>query len=397
METLLEYIDADIPLNEDRDRHLRSKTVNLTPIMNSLVETSQRIINDVQKKDLKSPENYRWSLFEELGIPPRSHIKRTDENILFTIQSFLSKSIVIPKSKLYVLDSQIENLWLTINKDLLPFPNTSSHYAYKIHLVCKPEYIVYTFFKLLTLETVIKYKIQTKLNLDSRAHLPSSVNTELINDSVNGGASPSIVIYAGGNRELALLLIRHVLELFRHDADIIGGMERMDSPYSIPTFNVRLNSLMAYASGDRGTKLDLRMANAGRQEYKPTYPKGSFKIPNWTIAMRESCTKETAEAINAKSLLFFGIPLCAEDGSVLPDPDPCGICYMTSPGQEPMISPEEIFAPAPAPAPVAAAPVAACGGAGCKSPRRGGGSRRGYTRRRNYQRRKCSKKRRYVG
>jgi hypothetical protein len=407
----LDYLEPEYPINDDWMTHLKSKVVNLTPVIKSMYGVLKTLITDIQNNALKSPpDHYRWSLYDQLEIPSRSYIVRPyrpeqtdDNNIFYFLSDTIAEYIKIPKCRLFVNPIQKENLFMSINTDAPSIPTIRSLYGYKVHLVCKPEYILYAFMKLLYLRNLeilgLKYRLQTKVNLDSRAHLPSEYDTGLLSDELNGGAAATIVIYAGEEPKIAKALILAVLNLFKDEYDIIGGMERLEAPFVIPTFNVRLNPLIAYASGDRETRCNFRRANAGLQEYNPEYPKGSFKTPKWVKEYRETCTKETAEEINTKALRLFGHKLCTPDGSPAPDPVPCGICYMTSERQEPMITPFELMAePAPdaaAPAPDAAVRVA-CGGAGCGAPAAATGSpRRGGSRHTKRRSSKRSKTRRH--
>ncbi len=360
----------------------KKQYVNISQVVRSAISVAVRLIHHIKENNLEAAENYRWSIYDAIGIQNRSYILNEPFNLFDYFLNLLQYVPISDTIRMYKTKSQPENIWLDIGKN--PFiPGASDTYGYKIHFICKPEYILYAFLKCIRLKDSPIGKLHTirlKANFDSRAHLPiKGLNDSYFDDTINGGAAPSIIIYSGTDHSITKQLILSILEIFKDDIDKIGGMDRLDAAYSIPTFNIRLNKLVAYAAGDRSKKLDLRMANHGIQNYDENYPKGSFKKPKWIEDLQKSCSMANKDEINKKSLDWFGHTLCSDDGSPAPDPEPCGICYMIGNGKEPMLTPDEIFSDK-------AAAGSAAGGAGEKT----GGGRKRRTRRRSKKTKKCT-------
>ena len=131
--------------------------------------------------------------------------------------------------------------------------------VYKIHIQPKNKYILYTLFRLFTImkqnELFHNKKIMGKFLLTPRFTHPNPDNVGLA--GLNGGVAPVIVIYCNSDSEQVKNVLSVLLKEFEREVDIIGSMTT-DYKYRVVPFNVRLNSLLFYAQGDRTMKLHAR-------------------------------------------------------------------------------------------------------------------------------------------
>lgn len=342
MSSLLHAVSPRIKRAKDGDLaagDLIVRTYDPMAIAQSAIEVARRFPTDPVKILFAKPDDYKWNVYTELGLEDFSFITQAHfEPILTRLAAGLQE---LTKSRYFVTPTQPSNLFGIINNDKEPITNTIN--SYKIHLMVKPEYILYTFLKLKAISIHPKFvnkRIGLKMNFDSRSQKPFPEDTGLTNNAINGGAAPTIVIYSSIDNSFTGYLIKAILDLFREEEEQIGLMDITGSE-SIPTFNVRLNHLVAYASGDRGKKLDRRLANRGRSVNESTLvAAGTFQKPQWIIDLQNECSIEKTDEINRQSDLYLGIPLCGEDGKKLPDPEFHNMLYLAS--KKDMLSPFEI-------------------------------------------------------
>ena len=339
------FIDAKIPMRPGFLEHAQEASVNINAVVRSAVSMIHTIFGDMSAGTIKPAIMYKWNLYEQLSAAATSPIIIPNLSILGhdvyeIINNKLRNAVRLPSADCTFLNvlRQPLNLFMNVNTEKDHIPEYAHYLAYKIHLVTLPDYILYTFCKL-TLLRLFPYFVQTKMNFDSRSHLPTPHDIALLSDTVNGGAAATFVIYAGMDPNAMILLLHSLHIIFKGEEHIIGGMTTLDAPtIGIPTFNVRLNQLIAYASGDRGKKLNARLQDDG-VPVEGAPPKGTFKKPDWIADMQKACSNTTKDAINKDALLWLGHELCDATGKALPDPTPCGICYMTSKDAEPMVNP----------------------------------------------------------
>jgi hypothetical protein len=340
-----QFIDAKIPMNPGFVRHAEEASVNINPVVESAVSMIHTIFGDMLAGRIKPVHMYKWNLYEQLSAAATSpiiipNLSILAHNIYAILNIRLRNAVHLPFEDCKFIDDKKQplNLFMNVNITKSHIPEYAHVLAYKIHLVTLPDYILYTFCKL-TLLRLFPYRVQTKMNFDSRTHLPTPHDTITLSDKMNGGAVATFVIYAGMNPNYMMLLLHSLHIIFKGEEHIIGGMTTLDAPtVGIPTFNVRLNQLIAYASGDRGKKLNARLHDNGFEVADPP-PKGTFKKPDWIADMQAACSDRTKDEINKDALLWIGHELCDATGKALPDPTPCGICYMTSKEAEPMVTP----------------------------------------------------------
>jgi hypothetical protein len=105
-------------------------------------------------------------------------------------------------------------------------------------------------------------------------------------------------------------LLRLVLALFPDHEEL--GLMDITGTHKLSPFNIRLNSLVSYATGDRATSLDAMIENMGsRGKITRTPP---YTIPKWLDDMTQECTPATRDNLNRQSQLFLGIDACDSDG-----------------------------------------------------------------------------------
>jgi hypothetical protein len=171
----------------------------------------------------------------------------------------------------------------------------------KIHLMLKPDYILYCILKLtelhkrfpenrVTFKTDIFHKI-TPLN-----------KTSII---LNGGSVGSIIIYGSTNMDITKQIFRILFELFPN-YDEMGDMNLTDLR-TLTAGHVRINRMMSYAFTDRNKLLVHR--DSDLQDFSKHT---SLELPPWIIAMQRECS--AGEKTNTESQLYIGKKICNEDG-----------------------------------------------------------------------------------
>lgn len=321
----LDYCTTDKPiavLSDGRHCEFETKKIDIVPILNSLELFILNILNSINNNNIITEK--KWDIYEHFGIEQFSYINRNFfKEFIYRLTSLYSlKHALLNMNSQHwyrTTENHYEYIYMYINNPIKNYYlSLGNENDYKIHLMVKPEYAIYAFYKLLYIRNLklsrIKriFSIQCKLMLQGRMNVPKLHDTSLINDSGNGGASPTIVIYSNDSKEDTKELILFLFKLFETEFDEIGLMiDVFEKPHLIPTFNVRLNPLMSYTTGNRTTKLDLRIKeDANGRFYEDRY----YKVPNWVKNEAEKCTPETKDEINRRAQEWFGYNLCSEDG-----------------------------------------------------------------------------------
>lgn len=345
MTTIINYFPKSINLDSYASVEGYTVPLHYNELGEKIANLMLRIAEDFHNKDLKHADEYKFNLFHELGIEEYSHLlfyqfKYMYEAILRTINLSPKSKLYFSNIDCYIVPSQLENFFAKINKYLgEEIPSKSDDY--KIHLMVKADYIIYVFTKLLLFLRQYKYIINSlffnvKFTIFSRGTFPNiptedgnSGNSLLLNDTGNGGSAATIVLYAGHDKRKLIDLIKYINYVFKDEIDLVGLMNDItNKPQLIPTFNVRLNSLVAYALGDRGEKLDTKLGIIR----KP------YKIPKWLTEKLSKCKDMPAE-INKKSQSWFGTNICSDSGESLIGPDDNHFKYVGHPHIE-MLSPD---------------------------------------------------------
>ncbi len=324
------------------------------------------------------PNHYKWNIFNELEIP---------EGSFFLPQEMVEKDIDFSKYVHYsslvapVLQDVFSSIMVSPDKHVtLPFANDSVTFysigypfqatwvylkekvkgyerevsdsqnpkSYKIHITPNHEYALYTLFHLFTImhnNPVFHIgKINGKIMLNPRGCKPNPTDTTLIR--ANGGSAPTIVIYGNDNREEMIPILNALLKEFKSEISILGGMTP-DYPYRALPFNVRLNSLIQYAQGDRGRKLDAR--DRFIEKIKTSNDrKKAYGFAQWAVKEfgPQKCADPTqTEKLSRLSLQLFGKNICLPQYQTYLSKKECldDICWMRPlTSKEPMISPFEI-------------------------------------------------------
>jgi hypothetical protein len=107
-------------------------------------------------------------------------------------------------------------------------------------------------------------------------------------------------------------LLRLVLGLFP-DHEELGLMDTTGT-LKLSPFNIRLNTLVSYAAGNRNTSTELMLENIvnGKIGTRDDPP---YTIPKWFDDMTKECTPAKKEDLNRQSQLFLGIDACDSDGN----------------------------------------------------------------------------------
>lgn len=264
------------------------------------------------------PALFRFSFFDEFGIPPYSQISMSD---LFGAGWTPGLKYIIKRELLQPYVGFFQNPYAineTQRSNYIEFvynegrPMFEGYALNKIHLFVKHEYILYAILKLATLPTHFPAnKFVFKFQLFNRTSNLRPENTGLYDIHTDGGLSPTIVIYASSDNGIMSLLLNRVLELFRGQEEEIGLMDDRGI-LKLSPFNIRLNNLVSYAAGDRGQSLDAMIRNIGNiRQYT------DYTIPRWLTDMQSSCTAATRDEINRRSQLYIGVDACDEAGAAI--------------------------------------------------------------------------------
>ncbi len=277
------------------------------------------------------PDAYTWSLYSALGVP--DNVLFDDDSMSRLVQyitetnpldfSCVNKTIWHVKTP-YIFLSDTRSF--TPLRHELHLRNDRTHPPredlYKLHASVKHQYILYTVLKLSTLCLEGQRPFQLKFQFNSRYSNLTAANTAAFDMKGNGGSVPPIVIY--GSTEIASLrTIYQAARALFPERDQIGLMVQGE-PWNIPPLNVRLDTMFAYALGDRDQKLTRYEQNA-----EPV-----CRLPGWLLAKLGQCGANSV-AMDAEMRTLFGRTLCdrldaegrfqvrREDGTVDP------MCYLS--------------------------------------------------------------------
>lgn len=300
---------------------------------------------NTKPSQITNPDDYKLNIYEIINIPNLSHIYE------MYVQYFVKNIIAPAFGETYLRDSKIYpngrvgdvHTYIDICNNLdekKKFINkftenqaTLKHSAYKIHLQVKYEYLFYAFLKIYDLitksgdELFSKNTFQMKFNINSRSTQLFEGDTFMMDDSINGGSLPSIIIYSNENKDDTKNFIKKILSIFTtEEIEKIGFMD-LGNKLSIPPFNVRLNKLICYTMGDRATKLDEKVRASGKKPLSDS----PFKIPKWILDKIKDLDEEE---LNEYSKKHIGYEYCK-------DMENPYIYYLSA--SDDMLSPEEIL------------------------------------------------------
>jgi hypothetical protein len=276
------------------------------------------------------PEGYRFNLYEFLGIPSES---------ILTNASLVSETIAAIRlpctNSIFHTSPGIDYVYAS---DLNATPgNPGIHKGlpftdiYKIHLMVKHEYILYAVLKLdaarRTYAFLNSIQFQMKFSLNSRYHSVTAADTVLVDDTMNGGSSPTIVIYLNNDPAVLRGFLTALMSIFSVEEQERMGLMEDGEFWAIPPFNIRISKMIAYTAGDRVKKLDQRVANraAGKGPVQP--------LPPWIREIQDRCP---GSATYSKKVL--GRNVCDLDLTTVPCYD--NLCYFRT-GATEVISPFE--------------------------------------------------------
>jgi len=313
---------------------LESDHITKTVALHSKIDNFQIIKSTYERKEqLGLPSRFKFSFYDILEIPPYSVVVHESN----TVREQITTHFVLPFK---IIHNQLLQLIFQKNGFYTHFifngnmPDFRDYNQNKIHLFVKQEYILYTMLKLASLSKHFKdncfYFKSLYFNAESNLR---PENTGFYSLSSNGGIAPTIVIYGSADIDIMIKLIRLVLELFP-DHEELGLMDDSNT-LKLSPFNIRLNTLVSYAAGNRGTTLNALISNIESGKHNPEY-----RIPAWFKDMQSECTSATYNDLNRKSQLFLGIDACNSSGAPIDYDEKCNkpptanmkYCYLTKTG-----------------------------------------------------------------
>ena len=348
---LIKYTIPSFPINGGpyKSNSLKGIVIDLNVLANRL---RHYIKTFIEKGNDYNLETLKWNLFEQMGIPSGSYINESESEIrlkrftravriLFQTLNYYNPLIdFLDKKKIdyrfLMSGHQFQVFWNTSlfnpSFDNLESIDTgvSILEVYKIHLTPKADYAVYTILKLFTIlgkdnykSVFEKKKITGKILLNFRTSLPTEENTSLT--SVNGGATPMIVLYMNNDIEFIKQVLNILLIEFEPDIQEIGAMIPQYR-YRILPFNIRLNSLISYSQGDRCFKLDAREAFKKKKKAK------EYFIPTWVknILQPKCSIQEDPPNNEMISMQIFGKNICKAEEDYFNENCLDDICWITA-------------------------------------------------------------------
>ena len=242
------------------------------------------------------------------------------------------------------------------------YTNDNKNLQYKIHFMVDPKYILYVVFKLLKVLDMNfpDNEFLFKFFLNSRLSVITAADTLCFELSQNGGPAATIVLYSSDNADDTKDLLKILISAFESEADEKNGIGLMNytKPFNtcVPIYNIRVNSLICYAHGDRGIKLNyvLKIRGEAAAASKATASKATaskataskatdskafineYSIPQWMHTMKINCAKKKEE-VNRKSEYYVGEKIC--DIELNENCTDKNICFSTS-------TPENMLDPA---------------------------------------------------
>ena len=318
------FTEGDFPINIVVTYIPREKI--LKDILHSDYKAERIAINDTKFTEFNglitkfesSRSRFAFSFFDLLGIPPYSyiivnsehpHINSNLRQILLDV--FILRCPIFQTPKFgYVVKKNDTNIFCIFNDDK---PDFIGHLTNKIHLFVKHEYILYTVLKVASLYTHFpSNRFQFKfLPLNGPSNLRPD-DEDLYKLEMNGGITPTVVIYGSSDPTIMSELLRLVLDLFP-DHEELGLMDTTGT-LKLSPFNIRLNTLVSYAAGDRNKSSDLMLENIGKKGTN-VIRDPPYTIPTWLDDMTKECTPAKKEDLNRHSQLFLGIDACDSDGN----------------------------------------------------------------------------------
>jgi len=321
-----------------------SKTVTFNDsIMDNFYEIKDTFDSN---EELRYPSKFKYSFYDLLDIPPYSYVPiYTDIRYVLRNEDLLSKLLKYfilhfnyfkePDCTYYVRPNDIQ---LYFEYRVKTKPYFIGDDVNKIHLFVKHEYILYAALKVASLHRhFMENCFFFKFNLFNAASNLRPEDTELYRLKMNGGIAPTIIIYGSSDPAIMSKLLQLVLDLFPDHEEL--GLMDTTGIFKLSPFNIRLNTLVSYAAGDRGKSLNFMLANIGKKgtNVVRTPP---YTIPKWFDDMTRDCTPATREDLNRRSQLFLGIDACNSDGSRIDYYEKCKgtitedkkYCYITRTG-----------------------------------------------------------------
>lgn len=264
-----------------------------------------------------NPSDFSFNLLTDLGVPPEAFLLDFDvfkskDFFVFLHTVFIELNKAEPVASLgnFFEAGQISNYWFRYGTGTPVGDSLSDSKKYKIHFFPKPNYIFFVFLTLLhaikqddDLKNITFYM---KFTLNERAANPRAENTHFLQDSINGGPSPVIIFYLDNNVDLVKRCLSLFLKTFCAVDEEVGILLQTHLK-RVSAFNVRVSNLISYAYGDRGTRLDHRIADKLNGKRRDTYI-----IPKWILSLQEKC-QEKSDDVNGLSQFYFGKDICASN------------------------------------------------------------------------------------
>ena len=293
---------------------------------------------------------FAFSFFDLLEIPPYSFIYvRNDQSVKDGRVPSVNPDLIYTLIKHYIMKFKLFNenpqfkCRLKDNDQQiycifrLDKPLFIGYEFNKVHLFVKQEYILYAVLKIASLNIhFMDNAFEFKFSLfNARSNLrPEDTQPYLLER--DGGISATIIIYGSSNPIIMSKLLKLVLALFPDHEEL--GLMDTTGPHKLSPFNIRLNSLVSYATGDRATSLDAMIENIRNGTKVTRTP--PYTIPAWFDNMTQDCTPAKREDLNRHSQLFLGIDACDSDGSRINYYEKCKdpitkdkkYCYITRTG-----------------------------------------------------------------
>jgi hypothetical protein len=341
------YLDG----SKTKEDQVKTTIIPLKTICISIVKYLNKLTTEYGAVTT-DPTQFKWNMFNELQMPEYAYISEFEKESMYpgsftksirTVFSVLNKLNTQPYNN-YLRSKQTNYEFLMVGHQFQVFWDVSIGYTdyltpyahkdepskkmYKIHLTPKHEYFLYTiwrFFMLLHKYPAVFHnkKIRGKVLLNIRTSKPFEENTQLV--FINGGATPMIVMYMDDNNDFVRTVLDILLEEFKNDIPIIGGMT-VDYKYRVLPFNVRLNSLISYAQGDRSKKLDAREA------FEKVKATKTYFMPSWLKEIKDTACESSKQENEILTMQLFGKNICSAENQAMLSNENCldDVCWLTA-------------------------------------------------------------------
>ena len=322
-----------------------SKTVPLNDsVMNNFYEIKDTFDSN---EELGYPSKFKYSFYDLLDIPPYSYVPLLsinggympkNENLLSKLLRYFILHFNYfkePDCTYFVRPNDIQ-LYFEFRINTKPYFIGANDN--KIHLFVKHEYILYAALKVASLHRhFMENCFFFKFNLFNAVSNLRPEDTDMYSLKKNGGIAATIVIYGSSDPAIMSKLLQLVLDLFP-DHEELGLMDTTGT-LKLSPFNIRLNTLVSYATGDRSISSDFMLANIGKKGTN-IIRDPPYTIPTWFDNMTRDCTPATREDLNRHTQLFLGIDACDSDGNRIDYYEKCKgtitedkkYCYITRTG-----------------------------------------------------------------